>query len=254
MVPIIKEVPSLLHWSFLTQDFTSGPHSQLYTKNPLNIASDQRSTKNSPVSFPSGSDGKSICLQRGRPGFDPWVRKILWRRKWQPTPVLLPGKFWGWRNFIGYNLWGHKESDTTERLHFHFPNFSEFFDISTTWYSLWPHFLPCLSLSSNKSYIFPPKLPALSADPQTLYSYQQYNSFDTRMSDRKRAALLWPSHQVLEWVKPQNKKIFLSPWPIPPPDSRPHPRTLSLLFGSPLATQAPSQSSLFFLQLHLMYY
>ena len=36
--------------------------------------------------------GKSICLQCGRPGFDPWVGKIPRRRKWQPTPVFLPGK------------------------------------------------------------------------------------------------------------------------------------------------------------------
>ena len=35
---------------------------------------------------------KRICLQCKRQGFDPWVRKILWRRKWQPTPVFLPGK------------------------------------------------------------------------------------------------------------------------------------------------------------------
>ena len=34
----------------------------------------------------------SICLQCGRPGFEPWVGKIPWRRKWQSTPVLLPGK------------------------------------------------------------------------------------------------------------------------------------------------------------------
>ena len=67
-----------------------------------------------------GSDGTSICLQCRRPRFDPWVGKIPWRRKWQPTPVLLPGKFHGWRNLIGYSPWGHKESDTTERLHFHF--------------------------------------------------------------------------------------------------------------------------------------
>ena len=43
-----------------------------------------------------------------------------WRRKWQSTQVLLPGKSHGWRNLIGYSPWGHKESDTTERLHFHF--------------------------------------------------------------------------------------------------------------------------------------
>ena len=40
------------------------------------------------------------------------------RRKWQPTPVLLPGKFHGQRTLVGYSPWGHKESDTTERLHF----------------------------------------------------------------------------------------------------------------------------------------
>ena len=37
----------------------------------------------------------SICLQCRRPGFDPWVRNFPWRRKWQPTPVLLPGKSHG---------------------------------------------------------------------------------------------------------------------------------------------------------------
>lgn len=52
--------------------------------------------------------------------FNPWVRKIPWRRKWQPTPVLLPGKFYGWRNLIGYSPWDHRESDTTEWLCFHF--------------------------------------------------------------------------------------------------------------------------------------
>ena len=41
-----------------------------------------------------------------------------WRRRWQPTPVLLPGKFHGLRSLVGYSPWGCKESDTTERLHF----------------------------------------------------------------------------------------------------------------------------------------
>ena len=43
-----------------------------------------------------------------------------WRKKWQPTPVLLPGKSHGGRSLVRYSPWGHKESDTTERLHFHF--------------------------------------------------------------------------------------------------------------------------------------
>ena len=41
-----------------------------------------------------------------------------WSRKWQPTPVLLPGKFHGLRSLVGYSPWGRKESDMTERLHF----------------------------------------------------------------------------------------------------------------------------------------
>ena len=41
------------------------------------------------------------------------------RRQWHPTPVLLPGKSHGWRSLVGCSLWGHEESDTTERLHFH---------------------------------------------------------------------------------------------------------------------------------------
>ena len=40
--------------------------------------------------------------------------------KWHPTPVLLPGKSHGWRSVVGCSPWDRKESDTTERLHFHF--------------------------------------------------------------------------------------------------------------------------------------
>ena len=43
-----------------------------------------------------------------------------WRRQQHPTPVLLPGKSHGWRSLVGCSPWGRKESDTTERLHFHF--------------------------------------------------------------------------------------------------------------------------------------
>ena len=45
-----------------------------------------------------------------------WVRKIPWRRAWQPTPVLLPGESHGQRRLAGYSPWGHKESDTTRLL------------------------------------------------------------------------------------------------------------------------------------------
>ena len=54
-----------------------------------------------------------ICLQRRRPASSPWVGKIPWRRKWQPTPVLLPGESQGQRSLLGFSPWGCKESDTT---------------------------------------------------------------------------------------------------------------------------------------------
>ena len=46
--------------------------------------------------------------------FNPRVREIPWRRKWQPTPVLLPRKFHGWRSLVGYSPWGCRELDMTE--------------------------------------------------------------------------------------------------------------------------------------------
>ena len=67
--------------------------------------------------FPDCSAVKEICLQcrrHRRCGLDPWVRKIPWRRKWQPTPVFSPGKSQGRRSLVDYSPWGRKESDMTE--------------------------------------------------------------------------------------------------------------------------------------------
>ena len=51
---------------------------------------------------------KESTRQCRRHGFHPWVRKIPWRRKWHPTPVLLPGKVHGQRRLAGYSPWGRK--------------------------------------------------------------------------------------------------------------------------------------------------
>ena len=58
------------------------------------------------LGFPGGSDGKDG--KWGRPRFDPQVGKIPWRRKWQPTPVFLPGEPHGQRRLAGCSPWGHK--------------------------------------------------------------------------------------------------------------------------------------------------
>ena len=49
-------------------------------------------------------------------GFDLWIRKILWRRKWQPTVVFLPREFHRQRILVGYSPWSRKELDMTEQL------------------------------------------------------------------------------------------------------------------------------------------
>ena len=64
------------------------------------------------------SGGEGAC-QRRRCEFSPWVRKMPWRREWQPTPVFLPGESHEQRSLAGYSPGGHKELDTTEQAHAH---------------------------------------------------------------------------------------------------------------------------------------
>ena len=64
-----------------------------------------------PISFSRGSS---------QPRNRKLVPCIGRRRQWHPTPVLSPGKSHGWRSLVGCSPWGCEESDTTERLHFHF--------------------------------------------------------------------------------------------------------------------------------------
>ena len=66
--------------------------------------------------FPFGASGKDPvcqCRRFKRCGFNPWVRKIPWRRAYQPTPIFLPGESNGQRSLVSCSPWGHKESDIT---------------------------------------------------------------------------------------------------------------------------------------------
>ena len=73
----------------------------------------------SSLSFPGGSDGKVSALpcNAGDPVSIPVAGRSPGERKWQTTPVFLPGKLYGQRSLVGYGLWGRKESDATEHLH-----------------------------------------------------------------------------------------------------------------------------------------
>ena len=64
------------------------------------------------IGLPWCFSGKEFTCQCRRSRFNPWVRKIPWRRKWKPTPIFLPGKSHGQRNLVGYSPWGHKNSRT----------------------------------------------------------------------------------------------------------------------------------------------
>ena len=87
--------------------------------------------------------------------FNPWVGRIPWKRKWQHTPVFLPGKSHGQRSLVGYGPWGCKELDMTEQLSMHTHRTREdpviclghFVSCSVTW-AMWPRRstgVPCVS-------------------------------------------------------------------------------------------------------------
>ena len=78
------------------------------------------------LGFPGGASGKEHacqCWRHKRCGFDPWVRKIPWKRAWKPTPVLMPEEPQGQRSLVGYSPWGCKESLST--LFYFFPGGSD---------------------------------------------------------------------------------------------------------------------------------
>ena len=77
-------------------------------------------TSGKKLGLPRWHGGKECACQSRRHkwrGFSHWVGKIPWRRKWQPTPVFLPGEFHGQRCLVVYSLWDCKESDMTKHTH-----------------------------------------------------------------------------------------------------------------------------------------
>ena len=118
------------------------------------------------VGLPRWHNGKEFtcqCRRHKRCRFNPWVAKIPWRRKWQPTPVFLPRKFHGQRSLVGYNPWGRKESDTigqlTVSLHFSSTLKKKLLEVSCFTVLYW--FLPYINM--NQLHICLCHLPLESA-------------------------------------------------------------------------------------------
>ena len=86
--------------------------------------------------FSGGTGCEEPTCQCRRPkncGFDPWVGKISWRRKWQPIPVFLTGESHGQRSLAGHSPWGHTESDTTWHISSLTPMLCGRWQLSLTW-------------------------------------------------------------------------------------------------------------------------
>ena len=64
----------------------------------------------------SGREPTCQSRRHKKCGFNPWVKEIPWRKKWQPTWIFLPVKSHGWESMADYSSWGCKESDKTEQL------------------------------------------------------------------------------------------------------------------------------------------
>ena len=97
---------------------------------------------------PRWCSGKELACQFRRckrHRFNPWVRKIPWSRKWQPTAVFLPGKPHGQSSRVGYSPWGRKESGTTELLSTHMA-YSILVDCLCLWSGYFPFFSSCTVL------------------------------------------------------------------------------------------------------------
>ena len=101
-------------------------------------------------SFPGGSEVKASACNAGDLGLIPGSGRFPWRRKWQPTPVFLPGESHGWRSLVGYSPRGCKELDTTEPLHFTLKNKKPWFEVI----SLTVHkYISISNLSGKHKYI-----------------------------------------------------------------------------------------------------
>ena len=155
--------------------------------------------------------GLSICLNAGDPVFDLWVGKIPWRRKWQstpvripwkrkwqPTPVFLPGESHGQRSLVGYSPQGRKESDTTERLHFHF------------------HFMDQLIMQSDCEIPTAPK--GIKAPNQCLTFFFSYSKDQTHLNSVGLQGYQGesPRKLSLSWFLPQRDEtlplVCPEPW------------------------------------------
>ena len=128
--------------------------------------------------FPCGSAGKESTCNAGRPGFDPWVGKILWRRERLPNPVFWPGEF----HRLLHSPWGCKESDTTERLSLSYTERK----LAQSSATILHHINDCYKLSQIK-YLWYLELSVHSLSTSSTYMFQAF----ILLTSIKEFSLVW---------------------------------------------------------------
>ena len=106
----------------LLTDTTLCSHSVVVSDNQVKRERTPKRVDRINVGLPRWLNGKESACQCRKPkkqGSSPWVGKVPWSEKWQPTPVFLPGKFHGQRSLVGLQSMGYKELDMTEWLSMH---------------------------------------------------------------------------------------------------------------------------------------
>ena len=168
--------------------------------------------------LPRWNSGKEFACQCKRCGFDPWVGKILWSRKWQPTLVFLVTKFHGQRRLVGYSPWGCKESDKTEHTHTHVHvavsissvqfSRSVLHDSATPWITARQAFLSITNSRSSLTHVhwvsdaIQPSHPLSSPSPPVPNPSQHQGLFQWVNSSHEVAKVLefQLQHQSFQWT------------------------------------------------------
>ena len=173
----------------------------------------------STIALPRLCSGKESACQCKSPGFDPWVRKIPWGRKWHLTLIFLHGKLNRQRSLEGYSSWGHKELDTTEQLTEHtYTWFSavQFSSVTQSCLTLWDPMdcsIPGLPVHHQFPELTPthghqvgnaiqPSHPLLSPSPPAFNIFQHQGLFQWVSSSHQVAKVLefQIQHQSFQWL------------------------------------------------------
>ena len=131
----------------------------------------------------------------------------FWRRKWQPTPVFLPGESHGQRGLIGYSLWGHKESDMTKQLththtHTHTPQFHYRLQRETCPWATWD------TLIVNPSHMIHEYVKCFVSLTFSLSKVgSKYTPVDTENRCRRQLDSVWLRKCTQNWANHIEKEI-----------------------------------------------